>query len=143
MKTLFSKQLSGNERKWYVVDAKGKTLGRLATSIARVISGRDRVDYTQHTDNGAYVVVLNVADIVVSGNKEATKMYRTHSQFLGGLKEANLARVRVKDPAHILRHAVDGMLPKNRLREDMIDRLKLVVGSTHQYEAQKPESLAL
>ncbi len=143
MKTLFSKQLLGNERKWYVVDAKGKNLGRLATSLARILSGRDRVDYTQHVDNGAYIVVINAEDVIVTGAKEGSKMYRSHSQFLGGLKETTLSRMRTKNPAHILRHAVTGMLPKNRLQAGMVDRLKVVIGPNHIYEAQKPETLSL
>lgn len=143
MKTIFSKQILGKDRPWYIVDAKGQTLGRLATKIARTLSGRDRVDYTQHIDNGAYIIVTNVADIAVSGTKETVKMYRSHSQYLGGLKETNLTNMRKKNPTHILRHAVAGMLPKNRLQSDMIERLKLVVGETHQFESQKPQALSL
>lgn len=141
MKTLVSKQISGNERKWFVVDAEGKTLGRLATQIALVISGRDRVDYTPHIDNGAYVVVINAEKIELTGNKEKVKMYRTHSGYMGGLKEIPLEKMRVNNPAHIVEHAVSGMLPKNKLRDRMFDRLKVVVGAEHSYAAQKPESL--
>ena len=83
MKTLVSKAIKNPARKWYVIDANGKTLGRLATSIARVISGRDRVDYTPHIDNGAYVVILNAEKISVTGSKEMNKLYRTHSQYMG------------------------------------------------------------
>lgn len=143
MKTLFSKQILGKDRPWFIVDAKGQNLGRLATTLARKLSGRDRVDYTQHVDNGAYIIVTNVADIAVSGTKETVKMYRSHSQYLGGLKETNLTHMRKKNPAHILRHAVAGMLPKNRLQSDMIQRLKLVIGESHQFEAQKPEQLSI
>ncbi len=143
MKTIFSKQILGKDRPWYIVDAKGQSLGRLSTALARVLSGRNRVDFTQHVDNGAYIVVINVADIAVTGTKENTKMYYSHSQYLGGLHERNLASMRKKNPAHILRHAVTGMLPKNRLQSDMILRLKLVPGATHQYEAQKPEVLSI
>lgn len=143
MKTIFSKQILGKERPWYVVDAKGQNLGRLATRLARTLSGRDRVDYTQHVDNGAYIIVTNVGDITVSGTKETDKMYYSHSQYLGGLKETNLTNMRKKNPAHILRHAVAGMLPKNRLQSDMLERLKLVIGEAHQFEAQKPQSLSI
>lgn len=83
MKTLLSKSLKNPERKWYVVDASGKNLGRLATSIARVVSGRDRVDYTPHIDNGAYVVITNADKVSVTGSKEMQKLYRTHSQYMG------------------------------------------------------------
>lgn len=143
MKTLFSKQILGKDRPWYIVDAKGQNLGRLSTRLARLLSGRDRVDFTAHIDNGAYIIVTNVGDITVTGMKETDKMYRSHSQYLGGLKETNLTHMRKKNPSHILRHAVTGMLPKNRLQADMIDRLKLVIGDTHQYEAQKPQVISL
>ncbi len=107
MKTLVAKQLPGNERKWYVVDAQGKNLGRLSTALARLLSGRDQVDFTPHIDNGAYVIVINVAGIAVTGTKESVKMYRSHSQYLGGLKETNLGDMRKKNPSHILRHAIE------------------------------------
>ena len=143
MKTLVAQQLKGNERKWLVVDASGKTLGRLATLVARLIAGRDRVDYTPHIDNGANVIILNAEKILVSGSKEMVKMYRSHSQYMGGLKETALTKMRDKNPTHILRHAIEGMLPKNRLRNDMSLRLKLVIGTRHDYEAQKPEMISL
>lgn len=143
MKTLFEKQIKGNERKWFVVSAKGKTLGRLSTELARLISGRDSVAYTPHVDNGAYVIVTDAETIEVSGKKESDKFYRTHSQYMGGLKETNLSKLREKNPTHIIEHAVLGMLPKNKHQSDMIARLKVVVGSEHQYGAQKPEALSL
>ncbi|NRH21687.1 50S ribosomal protein L13 [Candidatus Gracilibacteria bacterium] len=143
MKTLFSKQIQGNERQWFVVDAAGKNLGRLSTLIARKLSGRDRVDYTAHVDNGAYIIVVNAAEVAVSGTKETDKMYYSHSQYLGGLKETNLTKMRTKNPAHILEHSIKGMLPKNKLQAGMLLRLKVVPGPTHQYEAQKPEVLAV
>lgn len=143
MKTLVSKQIPGNERPWFVVDATDQTLGRLATQIAKKLSGRDRVDFTPHIDNGAYVIVVNAEKVAVTGNKEAVKMYRTHSGYMGGLKETTLARMRELNPAHIITHAVSGMLPKNKLRDGMLDRLKVVAGAEHQYAAQKPETLSL
>ena len=143
MKTLVAKQLRGNERKWYVVDADGKNLGRLATGVARLISGRDRVDFTPHIDNGANVIIINAEKIAVTGTKESVKMYRSHSQYMGGLKETVLGKMRVKNPTHILRHAIEGMLPKNRLKSDMSLRLKLVVGTEHEFAAQKPETITL
>ncbi len=143
MKTLVAKQLPGNERKWYVVDAQGKNLGRLATSIARLLSGRDQVDFTPHIDNGAYVIITNVNGVSVTGKKESAKMYYSHSQYLGGLKETTLGDMRKKNPAHLLRHAISGMLPKNKLQAKMIERLKLVDGTAHQFEAQKPETLTI
>jgi large subunit ribosomal protein L13 len=143
MKTLVAKQLRGNERKWFVVDATGKNLGRLATQAARILSGRDRVDFTPHIDNGANLIIINAEKIAVTGTKESVKMYRSHSQYMGGLKETVLGKMRDKNPTHILRHAIEGMLPKNRLRNGMSLRLKLVVGSDHEFDAQKPESITL
>ncbi len=143
MKTLMPKQLDGNERKWYVVDAEGKTLGRLATIVATYIKGKNKVDYAPHVDNGDFVIVLNAEKILVTGNKEEDKLYRSHSHYMGGLKEVSLARLRVKKPTEAFRHAVSGMLPKNKLRADMIKRLKLEIGNTHNYEAQKPEPLSI
>ena len=143
MKTLVSKQIPGNERPWFVVDAADQTLGRLATVIAKKLSGRDRVDFTPHIDNGSYIVVINAEKIAVTGTKEEVKLYRTHSGYMGGLKETTLADMRKLNPAHIISHAVSGMLPKNKLREKMLDRLKVVAGAEHQYAAQKPETLSL
>jgi large subunit ribosomal protein L13 len=141
MKTLVAQALKNPDRKWYVIDAEGKNLGRLATGIARIVAGRDRVDFTPHIDNGAYVIILNAEKIAVTGTKEAAKLYRTHSQYMGGLKETPLGRMREKNPTKILRHAIEGMLPRTRARTDMSKRIKLVVGSAHEYEAQKPETL--
>jgi large subunit ribosomal protein L13 len=141
MKTLNPKQIIGSERKWYVVDATGQTLGRLATVIATTLRGKNKVAFAAHVDNGDYVIVLNAEKIEVTGTKETTKLYRSHSQFMGGLKEVPLARMRAKKPEMILEHAVKGMLPKTKHQEAMLGRLKLIVGSTHKYEAQKPETL--
>ncbi len=141
MKTLVSQALKNPDRKWYVVDAAGQNLGRLATGIARVVAGRNRVDYTPHIDNGAYVVIINAEKITVTGSKEAAKLYRTHSQYMGGLKETPLGKMREKNPTKILRHAIEGMLPRTRSRTDMSKRIKLVVGASHEFDAQKPETL--
>ena len=143
MKTIFSKQIPSTDRKWFVVDAAGQNLGRLSTLIARKLSGRDRVDFTAHVDNGAYIIVTNAAEVAVSGTKETDKMYYSHSQYLGGLKETNLTKMRKKNPAHILEHSIKGMLPKNKLQSGMLLRLKVVPGPTHQYEAQKPEVISV
>ena len=131
------------DRKWYLVDARGKTLGRLATVIANRLSGKTRVDYAHHVDNGDYVVVLNADKVRVSGKKFEDKVYRTHSGFMGGLKETTFKEMKEKHPTRMLELAVTGMLPKNKLRDGMLERLKLQTGDTHPYEAQKPESLAL
>jgi len=143
MKTITPKQVPADERKWFIIDAEGQVLGRLATKIATIISGKNRVDWAPHLDNGDYLIVINAGKVVVTGNKEADKMYRTHSGFMGGLKETNLAKLRVKRPIGILEHAVNGMLPKNRLRDAMFLRLKLSEGAEHSYEAQKPTVISL
>ncbi len=142
MKTIMPKQLPLSERKWYIIDAKGKNLGRLASFIAPIIRGKNKVSFSPHMDNGDYVIVLNAGEITVTGAKEEQKLYRSHSQYLGGLKEIPLSRMRKNKPTEIVRHAVLGMLPKNKLQNDMIQRLKLERGSTHGYEAQKPEILS-
>lgn len=143
MKTLTPKQVALTDRKWYVIDARGKTLGRLATKIATILYGKKRVDFSPHMDNGDYVIVLNTKEIAVTGDKEDAKLYRTHSGFMGGLKEVKLSKLRDIRPNAIIEHAVSGMLPKNRLRQDMMLRLKLVDGTTHEYDSQKPESVTL
>ena len=141
MKTITPTQIPLTERKWYIVDAKGQTLGRLCTKIATIISGKNRVDFSPHMDNGDYVVVTNTKEIVVTGNKEEAKLYRTHSGHMGHLKEVKLSRLRDEKPNKILEHAISGMLPKNRLRQGMMLRLKLVDGSIHGYESQNPVSI--
>lgn len=143
MKTLMPKQVASIERKWFVVDAEGKTLGRLATQIALILKGKNRADYAGHVDNGDYVIVLNAGKVVVTGNKMTDKLYRTHSGFMGGLKEVPFAKMQEKKPTEMLRLAVSGMLPKNRLRDDMLLRLKLEVGDTHGFAAQKPVAIEL
>ena len=143
MKTITPKQLAADARKWFIIDAQGQVLGRLATKIATIISGKNRVDWAPHIDNGDYVVVINAGKVAVTGNKEADKMYRTHSGFMGGLKETSLAKLRVKRPIGILEHAVNGMLPKNRLRDGMFLRMKLSEGAEHSYAAQKPTVISL
>ena len=143
MKTLTPTQIPLDARKWFVVDAKNQTLGRLSTRIATMISGKNRVDFSPHLDNGDYVIVLNTKDIIVTGNKENDKLYRTHSGHMGHLKEVKLSKLREEKPNKILEHAVSGMLPKNRLRHGMMLRLKLVDGPTHDYGSQNPTSITL
>ncbi len=143
MKTLTPTQIPLTDRKWFVVDAQGQTLGRLSTKIATMISGKNRVDFSPHMDNGDYVIVINTKEIVVTGNKEEAKLYRTHSGHMGHLKEVKLSRLRDEKPNKILEHAVSGMLPKNRLRQRMMLRLKLVDGATHTYESQNPITVTL
>jgi len=143
MKTLMPKQIVGADRKWYVIDAEGQNLGNLATRIAVLLKAKDRVDFAPHVDNGSYVIVLNAGKVAVSGNKEEQKVYRTHSGYMGSLKEITLGKLRAKKPTEIVRHAVFGMLPKNRLRDGMMLRLKLETGNAHGYDSQKPETISV
>lgn len=143
MKTITPKQTASTERKWYVVDAQGMTLGRLATSIATTIRGKNKVDFAPHIDNGDYVIVLNCDKFAVTGNKMKDKLYHKHTWYLGGLTSTPLNKLLVKKPTRPLEAAVSGMLPKNKLRQDMLARLKLFTGTDHTFGAQKPETLSL
>lgn len=141
MKTIMPKQIDNTARTWYVVDAKGKTLGRLATEIAIRLKGKHKPSYAPHVDNGDYVVVVNADKFVVTGKKMSDKKYYSHSGFLGGLKEITLDKLLVKKPTEPLQKAVYGMLPKNKLRKDMSVRLKLYVTESHPHTAQNPETI--
>jgi large subunit ribosomal protein L13 len=138
MKTIMPKPITGASRKWYLIDAQGKTLGRLAAQIAPILRGKNKVDFAPHVDNGDYVIVLNAANVRVSGNKLTDKLYHTHSGYMGGLKTSTLTELNTKKPGKALELAISGMLPKNKLRKDMLARLKLQLGESHPYEAQKP-----
>lgn len=130
------------ERRWVLIDAEtAPTLGRLATEIATYLTGKNKVTYTPHTDGGDYVVVINAEKVKVTGNKEEDKMYYRHSGFPGGLKEASLKEVRVKDASMIIEKAAKGMLPKNKLQEERMKRLRVYNGSEHNHVAQKPEKV--
>lgn len=143
MKTITPKQLTSTDRKWYVVDAEGMTLGRLSTTIATIIRGKNKVDFASHMDNGDYVIVLNCDKFAVTGNKMKDKMYHRHTGYLGGLISTPLDKLLVKKPTRALEAAVSGMLPKNKLRKGMMARLKLFTGTEHTFNAQKPETLSL
>ncbi|MDD5769625.1 MAG: 50S ribosomal protein L13 [Candidatus Gracilibacteria bacterium] len=143
MKTLMPTQLKNEERKWYIVDAEGQTLGRLATQLAVILKGKNKPSFSPHLDNGDYIVVINSEKISVTGNKLEGKIYYRHTGFLGGLKEITLGKLLEKKPSEALKKAVSGMLPKNKLRSGMLERLKLVVGQEHTYQAQQPEKITL
>lgn len=143
MKTIMPKQIQSGDRKWYVVDASGLTLGRLATQIATKIRGKNKVDFAPHVDNGDYVIVLNCDKFVVTGNKMQDKMYHKHSGYLGGLTSTPLEKMLVKKPGKAIEAAVSGMLPKNKLRKNMMMRLKVFTGTEHPFAAQKPEELKI
>lgn len=143
MKTLMPKQLGNDARKWYVVDAEGQTLGRLSTQIATILKGKNKVSYAPHVDNWDYVIVLNSDKFIVTGKKLEDKIYYRHTGFMGGIKQISLGKLLNKKPTEALSKAVSGMLPKNKLRTNMLSRLKLVVGNEHTFKAQKPETITL
>ncbi len=127
------------ERKWYVVDAEGKTLGRLASEVARVLRGKHKPVYTPHIDTGDYVIVINASKVAVTGKKMAQKMYYNHSDYVGGFRETNLAEMMAKKPEMVIELAVKGMLPKGPMGRDMIKKLHVYAGAEHAHAAQKPE----
>ena len=129
------------ERKWYVVDAEGKTLGRLASEVANVLRGKNKPTYTQHIDTGDYVIVVNAEKIQVTGKKLDQKIYYHHSEYVGGMKEATLREMMQKKPEFVITHAVKGMLPKGPLGRQMLKKLHVYAGPEHNHAAQKPETL--
>ena len=140
MKT-FSAKPETVKRDWFVVDADGKTLGRLATEIARRLRGKHKPEYTPHVDTGDYIVVVNADKINVTGNKRHDKMYYWHTGYIGNMKSASFDQLMAKDPERVLRLAVRGMLPKNRLGRAMIKKLKVFTGTEHNHTAQQPQAL--
>ena len=142
MKT-FSANASNVERNWYVVDASGKTLGRLASQIALRLRGKHKPEYTPHIDTGDYIVVLNAGDISVTGKKRSQKMYHRHSGFPGGLKTESLEHVIENSPERAIQRAVKGMLPRNPLGRAMYRKLKVYSGEEHPHGAQQPVELKL
>ena len=127
------------ERKWYVVDADGCTLGRLASEVAKVLSGKNKAIFTPHIDTGDYVIVVNADKIKVTGKKLEQKMYYHHSDYVGGMKEATLKEMLAKKPEKVIELAVKGMLPKGPLGREMYKKLFVYAGPEHKHEAQKPE----
>ncbi|MDQ3889166.1 MAG: 50S ribosomal protein L13 [Actinomycetota bacterium] len=142
MKT-YSAKANDIERRWYVVDAEGQTLGRLATRIADTLRGKNKPEYTAHVDSGDFVVVVNADKISVTGKKLDEKVYYRHSGYPGGLRARTLREELERRPTEVLRRAVKGMLPRNRLARRQITKLKLYAGPEHPHEAQKPEPLPL
>ena len=140
----FSAKPSDVTRKWYVVDASEASLGRVATKIATLLTGKGKPTFTQHIDTGDFVVVVNAANLKVTGNKLEDKMYYRHSGFPGGLKEASLKEVLSgSTPERALFEAVRGMLPVTKLRDARLQRLKIYMDAEHKHEAQKPETISL
>ena len=127
------------ERKWYVVDAEGKNLGRMASQIAAILRGKNKPTYTPHVDCGDYVIVINADKVAVTGKKRSEKIYKRHTGYPGGLRETTLGEMRANKPEEIILHAVRGMMPKGRLGRQMFKKLKVYAGPEHPHAAQKPE----
>lgn len=128
------------ERKWYVIDAEGKTLGRMATEIASILRGKRKPIYTPHVDCGDYVIVINAEKVEVTGKKREDKIYKRHTGYPGGLREVSFKDMQAKHPEEIIRHAVKGMMPNGKLGRQMFKKLKVYVGPEHGHAAQKPET---
>lgn len=145
MDTLSYKTISANKatvnKRWYIVDAEGKTLGRLCSSIAKVIRGKNKPDFTPHVDCGDNIIVINASKLSISNNKLSDKIYLTYSGYHGGQKKASLANMMAKKPETVIEKAVKGMLPKNKLGKAIFHNLFVYAGSEHPHQAQKPEKL--
>ncbi len=141
MNTTLVTQTNVADKKWYLIDAKGKILGRLAVEIANILRGRNKPLYTAHCDTGDYVVVINAEQVKVTGHKETDKTYAAYSGFQRGLHVRTLDEVRAKHPEFIIMNAVRGMMQKNRLARQMLKKLRICVGENHPYAAQSPIAL--
>ena len=131
------------QRRWYIVDAEDKVLGRMATEIARVLRGKHKPSFSPHVDAGDFVIVVNAKRVKLTGAKERDKHYYRHTGYPGGLRSATLAEMREKKPEAVVRLAVRGMLPKNRLGRGQLNKLKIYSGSEHPHQAQLPEALEI
>lgn len=140
MKTYMAKP-GAVEKKWYVVDAQGMVLGRLASQVAAVLRGKNKPEFTPNVDTGDYVIVINCAKVVLTGNKLEQKTYKKYTGYLGGLKETTYEKLMQTKPEFIVRKAVKGMLPKNTLGREMLKKLKVYSGSEHNQQAQQPIEL--
>ena len=127
------------ERKWYVIDAEGKNLGRMASEIASILRGKKKPIFTPYVDCGDYVIVINAEKVEVTGKKRKEKIYKRHTGYPGGLKEVTFEELMEKHPEEAVRHAVKGMMPKGRLGRQMFKKLKVYAGPEHEHQAQKPE----
>src|SRR3984957_5328510 len=130
------------EAKWHVIDATDKVLGRLSTEVATILRGKDKPTFTPHIDTGDFVVIINAEKVAMTGNKWVEKRYYRHSEWFGGLKSMSAEQMRDSKPEFIIREAVKGMLPKNKLADHMITKLKVYKGPDHPHKAQKPEALS-
>lgn len=129
------------ERKWYIIDAEGKTLGRLATQVATILRGKHKPTFTPHVDTGDFVIIVNAEKVKLTGKKLDQKMYRWHTGYPGGLRERTYRDMLINKPERVMFHAIKGMLPKNKLGRQMITKLKVYRGTEHQHQAQQPETL--
>lgn len=142
MKTISAKAETV-QHDWYLIDAEGQTLGRLATEIARRLRGKHKTEYTPHVDTGDYIVIVNAEKVKVTGRKATDKIYYRHTGFPGGLKEASFTQMIERSPEKVIELAVKGMLPRNTLGRTMYRKLKVYAGQVHPHEAQQPETLTL
>jgi large subunit ribosomal protein L13 len=142
MKTISAKAETV-QRSWYLIDAEGQTLGRLATEVARRLRGKHKTEYTPHVDTGDYIVVVNAEKVIVTGRKASDKTYYRHTGHPGGLKEATFTQMIERSPAKVIELAVKGMLPRNPLGRAMYRKLKVYAGREHPHDAQQPETLTL
>ena len=141
--TWLTKEQAHDQRGWYVVDLEGKVLGRAATAIATVLRGKHKPTFTPNVDSGDFVVVINAGKVKLTGNKLQKKVYRHHTGYIGGLKEITADKLLATHPDRVVRRAVWGMLPKNKLGRQVIKKLKIYAGSEHNHAAQKPQELAV
>ena len=142
MKNSYMQKKEEVVRNWYVIDASGKNLGRIATKAAHILRGKHKPTFTPHVDGGDFVVVVNASKVVLTGKKLDQKYYRYHTGYVGGLKEISYREMMEKKPEEVVAHAVSGMLPKNKLRARMMTRLRVFAGAEHTHAAQKPEVIS-
>jgi large subunit ribosomal protein L13 len=141
--TTFIPKADERDRKWFVLDAKGQVLGKLAATAAQILAGKLKPIYTPFLDTGDHVIVINAADVHLTGRKESDKVYRRHSGFQGGLKSSSASEMRKKAPARLVEEAVRGMLPKTKLGRAMFGKLKVYSGASHPHQAQKPQPVTV
>ena len=143
MNRTYSPKKDEVDRRWFVVDAADKKVGRISTEVARLLTGKHKPEYARHIDTGDFVIVINASKVVLTGRKEEQKIYYRHSTHPGGLKAESAARLRRRVPSKIIERAVWGMLPKNRLGRKQIRKLKVYAGPEHPHQAQQPEAVSI
>ena len=143
IQTTYSPKASQIEKKWYLIDAEGKVLGRLATEVSRILRGKHKPTYTTHMDDGDFIVIINASKIVLTGKKGEDKDYFFHTGHPGGEKFVTITKIRREKPDYIIKHAVWGMMPKNKLGRKVLKNLKIYQGAEHPHAAQKPEKLEI